>query len=387
MRVGRIGFLILASVAMTDAAASAGPVFSPTGPALLSTSSPQNDEDPSVLLSRDGKILVVWFSERAGNSDLYVTSTEDGVSWTPAKRVTTDPGGDFNPSLIQDETGLFHLAWFRWTSLYTGHIWYNSSPDGLTWDPNSELQVTQEPDVDDWVPTLTKAANGTLLVYFVSDRRIQAAPDPASQIYVATKRPGHPTWDASVLAAGINSSTEHDHLPFAARIGDSITLTWVRYDQSKALPWENPKSNLLLSTSTDGLNWSTPTMVTHETSNVVNLFPALFSSFDGIWSMLWLSTRLGSPEAFELPVSQAAMFPTGLVENQMLPAGYSHRVSRTPTRGVYLGVWVQGPDGARDVYYRFFSRPETPVLPGNWAWCLLISAIVFAAVQLRTRNS
>jgi hypothetical protein len=39
-----------------------------------------------------------------------------------------------------------------------------------------------------------------------------------------------------------------------------------------------------------------------------------------------------------------------------LPEGYSHRVAATSTPGVYLGVWVQGPEGAQDIYYRFFRR-------------------------------
>ena len=38
-----------------------------------------------------------------------------------------------------------------------------------------------------------------------------------------------------------------------------------------------------------------------------------------------------------------------------LPPGYSHRIAATTTPGIYLGVWVQGPEGAQDIYYRFFA--------------------------------
>ena len=76
--------------------------FRPTDPILLSTGSPTKDEDPSVVRAADGKILVAWFSDRGGNPDIDLTSTEGGTDWTDPVRVTADPGGDFNPHLIQE---------------------------------------------------------------------------------------------------------------------------------------------------------------------------------------------------------------------------------------------------------------------------------------------
>jgi hypothetical protein len=59
---------------------------------------------------------------------------------------------------------------------------------------------------------------------------------------------------------------------------------------------------------------------------------------------------------FEIDLERAAQFPQTLAENTRLPQGYSHRVAETATPGVYLGVWVQGLEGAQDLYYRFFTR-------------------------------
>lgn len=331
-----------------------GPVFEPTEPRLLSTGSPTKDEDPSVLRARDGSLFVAWFSDRGNNPDIYITRKGRGQDWTPPVRVTTDPGGDFNPSLYQDEQGAFHLVWFRWTALFRGHIFYNSSPDGLAWDPGAEVQVTTADNVDDWVPTLTQAADGTLLVYFVSAARGVAS--PTNDIYVAARHPGTGAWDPAVPAAGINSLTEHDHLPFAARTGSQIALVWVRHDTSEPLPWRNHKSDVFFSTSGNGLSWTPPVQVTHEPGNVVNLFPGLFRSPGGPWSLIWLSTRLGDPKVFELPLASLKQYPQAVVEDTFLPAGYSHRLAPTSPARVYLGVWVQGPEGAQDIYYRFFQK-------------------------------
>jgi hypothetical protein len=72
--------------------------------------------------------------------------------------------------------------------------------------------------------------------------------------------------------------------------------------------------------------------------------------------LLWLSTRSGSPQAFETPLANLGQYPTGVVANGSLPAGYSHRIAPTPIAGTYIGVWVQGPDGSQDIYYRIFER-------------------------------
>ena len=328
-------------------------LFPPTGAALLSSGSPTKDEDPTMLRARDGTMFLAWFSDRGNNPDIYITHTASGSNWSTPVRVTTSTGGDFNPNLMQDAQGTFHLTWFRWTAPFRGNIWYNSSTDGKTWDPSAEVQVTTVSSVDDWVPTIAQAPDGSLAIYFVSDLRDAA--NRTNEIYVAFRRPGSSAWTAAVPVPGINSSTEHDHLPFAARTADRITLVWVRHDTTQALPWLNPKSAVYYSTSTDGLNFAAPTRVTNDAGNVVNLFPGLFAQASGAWSLVWLSTRTGSPKVFEVPLSSVST-AGAVTQNTALGDGYSHRIAATPTAGVYLGVWVQGPDGAQDIYYRFFKK-------------------------------
>jgi hypothetical protein len=328
--------------------------FAPTETRLLSVGSPTKDEDPSVLLARDGTIFVAYFSDRGNNPDIYITSTRNGHDWTPAVRVTTHSGGEFNPSLYQDEAGVFHLAWFRWTALFRGHIMYNTSTDGLTWNTATEVQATNAPDVDDWVPTLTVTADGTVLIYFVS--KLRNATTEQNDLYLAAKRPGVTSFDAVVGASGVNVPTAHEHLPFIARTGSTYTLVWVRYDLTEEIPWENPKSDLYYSTSADGVGWATPTKFSTESGNIVHLFPGMYRTLDDDWFLIWLSTRNGPAEPFETPLSSLGQYPSGVVAASSLPAGYSHRIAPTPVAGTYIGLWVQGPLGAEDVYYRVFER-------------------------------
>ena len=325
-----------------------------TAPAVLSINSPTKDEDPTVVLARDGTLFVAWFSVRGGNPDIYIANSRDGKQWSSPVRVTSHTGGDFDPTLIQDENGVFHLTWFRWTALYVGHIMYNTSTDGVTWNQSAEIEATTTANVDDWVPTIAKAADGTVLVYFVSDKR--DAGNPTNEIYLAAKRPGQAAFDAAVPVTDVNSATLHDHLPVVARTGSQLTLAWSRYDTQNATPWLNPKSDLYFATSTNGRNWSAPAKVTNDAGNVVHLYAAMYQAFDQQWRMLWLTNRHGATQAIALPVSGASQFPTGLVEDVLPGNGYSHRVAQTTTPGLYLGVWVQGPEGSQDIYYRLFRR-------------------------------
>jgi len=328
-------------------------VFRPTSPRVLSTGSPGKDEDPSVLRARDGMLYVAWFSERSGNSDIYLTRTRDGVTWEGARRITTHADRDHYPSLMQSADGALHLVWFRWTAGFAGTIWHARSADGTTW--GAEEPVTSDANVDDWVPTMAQTLNGTLRVYFVSDAR--NAMSPASDLYVASQAAGSSTWTAPTPVVGVNSNAEHDHLPAAARVNNEIALLWVRHDTSVPQPWLNPKSQVWYATSADGFTFSSAFPVTNDAGNVVNLFPTFYTATNGTSRALWITTRTGSPSVVELPVSGLLSYPTGLKTLTALPgAGYSHRVARTSTPGVYLAAWVQGAEGIQDVYTRFFEN-------------------------------
>jgi hypothetical protein len=267
-------------------------------------------------------------------------------------RVTVSADGDFYPNLYQDDRGVFHLTWFRWYALNRGHIWAQRSTDPLVWDPGDEVQVTTAADVDDWVPSIAQSGD-SLRVFFVSEAR--DAVNATSEIYTASVHIDSTVW-GNATKMPINSATEHDHLPYAAWTGSELTLVWVRHDTSQPAPWLNPPptSHLYYATSADGAAWSAAAPITNDAGPIVNVFPFLYRRQGGAWRLLWLSTRTGPPSVFELPVSGLASYPAGVSENTALPPGYSHRVARTPTSGVYVGAWVQGPEGSQEVYYRFY---------------------------------
>lgn len=322
-----------------------------TPAAVLSTGSPTKDEDPSVLLASDGTVYVAWFSDRGGNPDIYLTSTKDRVTWTAPLRISSGPHGDFYPNLLQDSHGVLHLVWFQWVAPFLGQIRHSSSSNGTTWTP--EEPVTTEFLSDDWLPTVAEGPDGSLLVYFVAAKRPGNA---TNQIFLAVKRPNHGAWDPPV-SLSVNSPTEHDQLPFVARTGPTeLTLVWVRYSVADSDFITNPRSDLYTAQSADGVTWSSPVRLTTD-GRGQNLFPQIYRRHDASWWILWLATRNGTQTQYELPLANAARYPTGLVSNPFLPTGYSHRLTATPASGEYLAAWVQGATGVQDIYYRLLTYP------------------------------
>jgi hypothetical protein len=344
--------------------------FVPGASTVFSVGNPAGkDEDPSLLLARDGSLCLAWFSDRdGGNPEIYVRRTIDGTDWTtPALRITNHPGGDFAPQLMQDDAGAIHLVWFRWTAFRVGQIMHRQTSGdctqlaGATDDP-----VSNDPGVDDWVPSIAQAPDGALIVLWVSKTRATSA--NRNRLYVSRRAAGSAAWSAPSLVAGVAATGENDHLPFLLRTGATLTLAWVRHDGLNFEPWAAPlpKSDIWLATSSDGLAWGTPAKLTNEPAPVVHLYPGLYRRFDGSVWINWLSTRLDAvnqvPLLFEFPLAGAVpanLYPNGIERNALLSnalPGYSHRLSMTPVAGVYAGAWVDGQGNALDIALRYFGR-------------------------------
>src|SRR4030095_1953151 len=158
-----LAVLLLAGAAMLGPPlrqAAAGP----SAPARI-TPNPGNDEDPAVLLARDGRFYVVWSSVQDSQVDLFLRSSRDGGKWVDERRITDDAVEDYYPSLIQSRDGVFHLAWFRLQRAEgRTDIWYMRSADGVHW--TNPLPITTEGQ--DWAPVIYEAARGVLWIVWSS---------------------------------------------------------------------------------------------------------------------------------------------------------------------------------------------------------------------------
>ena len=122
------------------------------------------DTSPSIFQDMNGSIWVVWASDRTGGFDLYYkTSSDNGLTWSNAVRLTTDPNPDKLPSIAQTSDG---KIWVSWSSSRPEdyEIFYKTYND-LSWSNETKLTVDPNIDTD---PSILQTLDGTIWVFWSS---------------------------------------------------------------------------------------------------------------------------------------------------------------------------------------------------------------------------
>jgi hypothetical protein len=108
-----------------------GPTWS-TGQKVTWT--PGNSSLPALAVDFSGNLHLAWIDDTPGNLEVYYQkSTNDGVSWSAAQRVTWTPGYSNCPSLAVDTAGNPYVVWED-DAPGKEEIYYRRSTDGgVSW--------------------------------------------------------------------------------------------------------------------------------------------------------------------------------------------------------------------------------------------------------------
>jgi len=131
---------------------------------------PSLDITPSISQTQDGRIWVVWASSRMGDYEIF-HKTFNGSSWSPDKPLTTDTKKeDTNPTIFQTTDGVIWVVWAasEFTPTATDELYYMTSTDnGATW--SATIQLTKNTFDDTW-PDALQARDFSIWITWGSNR-------------------------------------------------------------------------------------------------------------------------------------------------------------------------------------------------------------------------
>jgi phage terminase large subunit-like protein len=139
-------------------------------PAKRLTWTSSDSTNPAIAINTKNYVHVVWQDNLPGQTEIYFRrSTDTGVNWNAAKRLTWTSDHSQNPAMAVDKNGTIHIAW---QDLTPGpwQIYYKKSTDGgTTWSPLENLTGT--PNVAGFPAIATDANNAIHVVWteFVDD--------------------------------------------------------------------------------------------------------------------------------------------------------------------------------------------------------------------------
>lgn len=317
-------------------------------PVILSPANPNaspKDEDACIFMNQFGHFYVAWMSNRDGNDEIYVMRSSDGQFWSSPNRVTTNADADWYPTLLH-HNNRYHMVWMRQTAT-TRTLWYNSSPDGITWNAANETPVTTGTQ-DDFVPHMA-AIGGTLHVYFDSFMR---SGDGTRGLYhmqstgfgLGGEVSG---WTTPAELTALNHTTESDQFPYVmARPGGGYLMSFIRHAGSATAinGYLDPTSDINWATSGDGVTWTYGGAMMAE-DGAVDTIPALYVA-NGQETFSFMRGISGQPYIIDYDYSLLGSWPTGWVNVSLANGvnGWSSRVTPTLKAGTFLRVFVRASD-------------------------------------------
>jgi len=129
------------------------------------TADTRHDLAPDVMQASNGTIWVVWSSERDGNSEIYYKTSNNGITWSNDTRLTISSSVDARPAITQTMDG---RIWVVWNSNRDGNLEIYYRTYSSSWSLDTRLTTTAS-EIDDTSPTILQTSNQTIWLFWKSE--------------------------------------------------------------------------------------------------------------------------------------------------------------------------------------------------------------------------
>lgn len=226
-----------------------------------------------------GHLHVTWCDDTPGDYEIYhKKSTDGGVHWTSAKRLTWTTGFSAWPDIAASPTGDIHIVWSDDAS-GTEQIYYKRSSDGgESWSPLKKLTwVSSDLEGQDIVAGTSSCLH-----------LIWRGNAPGNyEIYYKRNKDGGETWTA---AERLTWTAESSVCPaMAAHPSGPLSIVWTDNTPGN---WE-----IFYKKSTDGgLAWTSQKRLTWTSG--YSYSPALVVDYSGLVHLVWEDNLPGQSEIY-----------------------------------------------------------------------------------------
>jgi len=243
-----------------------------SAPVRLTTASCA-DRHPTAVELVDGRLMIVWSAEQAGNAELQMVVGQDGV-WSPAVTILAHPKEDTSPALTRASDG---SVWLVWQSLRSGNpdIWASRTTDaGAHWDSPTQITVLTGRDEG---PTVAQSADGRLWVAWRT----------SNYIWERHSADGGAHW---TNPSPLTSYPDYGAGPaLAAEAGGRLWLSWYSYRSGNQDLW-------VMRSDDNGNTWGSSQAYTRFLGYDVE--PSAVPLGDGRLALAWTSDRLGQNDVW-----------------------------------------------------------------------------------------
>jgi hypothetical protein len=306
------------------------------GPDKRLTSNADYSFNPVVAVS-GSNVHVVWFDNRSGNYEIYYKrSTDNGGTWGTDIRLTDDPGSSFHPCVAVSGSNV-HVAW-RDERDENMEIYYKRSTDnGGSWGGDVRLTDDNATSKD---PTIAVSGSNVHVIW--SENR-----DGNPEVYYKLSTDNGATWGKDTRLTDDPALTAY---PCVTALSNNVHVVW--------RDMRDGNDEIYYKRSTDnGGTWGADARLTNYSA--IKRLPSVAASGSNI-HVVWNDYRDNREIYYKLSTDNGATWGTDTRLTDDPANSYNPSVAASGSH-VHV-VWYDYRDGNPEVYYKnnAITGIETP---------------------------
>jgi hypothetical protein len=99
-----------------------------------------SSQRPKITVDSSDKVHVVWYDDTPGENEIYLKrSTNGGGAWASVKRLTWNSGNSLHPKICVDSSDRAHVVWYDYTPGNAEVFFKRSTNGGVNWSGAGRL--------------------------------------------------------------------------------------------------------------------------------------------------------------------------------------------------------------------------------------------------------